>query len=45
VERSALLPAIDLEFLTSFLGRPSSGNTLIELERALAAKLATRPAL
>lgn len=36
---SALLPSIDLEFLTSFLGRQSSGNTLVEFEQALAAKL------
>ena len=38
-ERSALLPAIDLAFLTSFLGKPASGNTLIEFEQALAARL------
>ncbi|MBA2538842.1 MAG: Uma2 family endonuclease [Deltaproteobacteria bacterium] len=38
-DRSALLPDIDLAFLTPFLDRPSSGDTLIEFERALAAKL------
>ena len=38
-EQSVLLPAIDLAFLSSFLGRPSSRATLIEFERELTAKL------
>lgn len=38
-QASDQVPAIDLAFLISFLDRPATGDTLIEFERALAAKL------
>jgi Uma2 family endonuclease len=38
-DRSVALPDVDLVFLASFLDRPSSTATIIEFERALAAKL------